>query len=250
MYDIGQADQQVFLSMEYVDGEDLFAVPWRIGRLPSDKALVIARKICAGITRPTTKACCIATKPANIMLDGRGEVLVMDFGLAGIAHEIEDVRSGTPAYMEPEQLSGKEVTVRSDIYSPAWCWPSCSPARPPSTARHWTKSYACGRTARRIVRPRWCATWTRWSSASSHCLEADPGSPAGIGADGIGRASRRRSFAVALAAGETPSPQVVAPPAPPAGLAVCRTTVVATAAALLGLIIIFVAGARTSGIAR
>src|SRR6202030_3902464 len=56
-------------------------------------------------------------KPSNIMLDGRGEVLIMDFGLAGLAHEIEDVRSGTPAYMAPEQLVGKEVTARSDIYA-------------------------------------------------------------------------------------------------------------------------------------
>jgi serine/threonine protein kinase len=118
VYDIGQADNQIFLSMEYVDGEDLSSLLRRIGRLPSDKAVEIARKICAGLAAAHDKGVLHRDlKPANIMLDGRGEVLVMDFGLAGLAHEIEDVRSGTPAYMAPEQLAGKEVTVRSDIYS-------------------------------------------------------------------------------------------------------------------------------------
>jgi len=118
VYDIGETDNQVFLSMEYVDGEDLSALLRRIGRLPSDKALEIARKICAGLAAAHDKGVLHRDlKPSNIMLDGRGEVLIMDFGLAGLAHEIEDVRSGTPAYMAPEQLVGKEVTARSDIYA-------------------------------------------------------------------------------------------------------------------------------------
>jgi serine/threonine protein kinase len=56
-------------------------------------------------------------KPSNIMLSQQGEVFIMDFGLAGLAHEIEDIGSGTPAYMAPEQIAGKEVTSRSDIYA-------------------------------------------------------------------------------------------------------------------------------------
>ena len=118
VYDIGETDNQVFLSMEYVDGEDLSSLLRRIGRLPGDKALDIARKICAGLAAAHDKGVLHRDlKPSNIMLDGRGEVLIMDFGLAGLAHEIEDVRSGTPVYMAPEQLAGKEVTARSDIYA-------------------------------------------------------------------------------------------------------------------------------------
>jgi serine/threonine protein kinase len=118
VYDIGETDNQVFLSMEYVDGEDLSSRLRRIGRLPSDEALEIARKICAGLAAAHDKGVLHRDlKPSNIMLDARREVLIMDFGLAGLAHKIEDVRSGTPAYMAPEQLVGKEVTARSDIYA-------------------------------------------------------------------------------------------------------------------------------------
>lgn len=118
VYDIGEIDNQVFLSMEYVDGEDLSSLLRRIGRFPRDKALEIARKICNGLAAAHDKGVLHRDlKPSNIMLDGRGEVRIMDFGLAGLAHEIEDVRSGTPAYMAPEQLAGNEVTFRSDIYA-------------------------------------------------------------------------------------------------------------------------------------
>lgn len=118
VYDIGEIDNQLFLSMECVDGEDLSSRLRRLGRLPSDEALEIARKICAGLAAAHDKGVLHRDlKPSNVMLDVRGEVLIMDFGLAGLAHQIEDVRSGTPAYMAPEQLAGKEVTARSDIYA-------------------------------------------------------------------------------------------------------------------------------------
>lgn len=118
VYDIGQAGNQVFLSMEYVEGEDLSSLLRRVGRVPSEKALEIARKVCAGLAAAHDKGVLHRDlKPSNIMLNSQGEALIMDFGLAGLAHEIEDVRSGTPAYMAPEQLAGKEVTARSDIYA-------------------------------------------------------------------------------------------------------------------------------------
>ena len=119
VYDIGQIEGLHYISMEFVDGEDLSVLLRRIGRLPADKALEIARQLCAGLAAAHEKGVLHRDlKPANIMIDGRGQVVVMDFGLAGLGDQIQgDVRSGTPAYMSPEQLSGTEVTARSDIYA-------------------------------------------------------------------------------------------------------------------------------------
>ena len=117
VYDIGEINGLLFLTMEYVDGEDLSVLLRRIGRLPEERAIEIARQICAGLAAAHERGILHRDlKPANIMLDGAGKVRIMDFSLAAIGH-VEDVRAGTPAYMAPEQLSGLEVTVRSDVYA-------------------------------------------------------------------------------------------------------------------------------------
>jgi serine/threonine-protein kinase len=77
----------------------------RIGRLPTDKALDIARQISAGLAAAHDRGILHRDlKPANLMLDGRGRVRIMDFGLAVAADagELAGDTSGTPAYMAPE----------------------------------------------------------------------------------------------------------------------------------------------------
>jgi serine/threonine-protein kinase len=120
VYDIGEVEGLHFLSMEFIDGEDLGALLKKVGRLPGDKAVEIARQMCAGLAAAHEAGVLHRDlKPANVMIDGRGRARLTDFGLAVVSEELrgEDVRAGTPAYMAPEQVSGKEVTQRSDIYS-------------------------------------------------------------------------------------------------------------------------------------
>jgi hypothetical protein len=120
VYDVGEYQGEHFISMEFVRGEELSSLLKRIGRLPQDKAVEVARQLCAGLAAVHERGVLHRDlKPANVMLDEQGEVRITDFGIAALATEIErgDARSGTPAYMSPEQLEGHELTVKSDLYS-------------------------------------------------------------------------------------------------------------------------------------
>jgi serine/threonine-protein kinase len=119
VYDMGEADGRGFLTMEYVDGEDLQSLLRRIGRLSEDKGLEIARQICAGLTAMhNLDVLHRDLKPANVMLDGRGRVRLTDFGLATTVDSEGPVEiAGTPAYMAPEQFAGQTLSVATDLYA-------------------------------------------------------------------------------------------------------------------------------------
>jgi serine/threonine protein kinase len=157
VFDIGETivdGGQHFLSMEYIDGEDLASLLLRIGRLPADKALDIARQICAGLAAAHERGVLHRDlKPANVMLDGRGRVRITDFGLAVAADAagLEADTSGTPAYMAPEQFAGKSASVGSDIYRSASCSTSCIRA---NALSQLLRSPSCARAKSRRCRPR------------------------------------------------------------------------------------------------
>jgi serine/threonine-protein kinase len=126
LYDLGEADGRPFLTMEYVDGEDLGALLRRIGRFPEDRALAIARQLCAGIAAAHERAVIHRDlKPANVMIDGEGNARITDFGIATATLDVARSKAaetgaevvGTPQYMAPEQLTGHAASVRSDIYA-------------------------------------------------------------------------------------------------------------------------------------
>jgi len=119
VFDISETEGRVFITMEFISGEDLHTLLRRIGRLSPDKALDVALQLCSGLTAAHAAGILHRDlKPANVMLDDRGNVRITDFGLAAPATDLHhELDAGTPGYMAPEQLAGKEITARSDLYA-------------------------------------------------------------------------------------------------------------------------------------
>jgi serine/threonine-protein kinase len=214
VYDIGEIEGMPFISMEYVDGEDLAELLLRIGRLPSDKALETARKLCAGLAAAHERGVIHRDlKPQNIMMNKRGEVVIMDFGLAAIADQLsgDEVRNGTPAYMAPEQLKGAEVTAKSDIYSLGLVLYEIFTGKKPFDAKNVRQLLEMEES---VHLPSMTTTAAdidpQVEKAIRRCLEPDPVKrPASALAVALALPGGD-PLAAALAAGETPSPELVA----------------------------------------
>jgi serine/threonine protein kinase len=252
VFDIGDADGTPFLTMEYVDGEDLASVVRRIGRLSPDKATEIARQICAGLAAAHERGVIHRDlKPANVMLDGAGKIRITDFGLAGIAASIKgaEVRAGTPAYMAPEQLAGREVSTKSDIYSLGLILYEILTGKrafEASTLPELTKL----REQSAITNP---STLVRdldplIERVILRCLENDPEKRPATALQVAAALPGGDPLAAALAAGETPSPQMVAAAGEKTGLAP-RVAVACFAAAILGVILYVAVGIKGNGLA-
>src|SRR5580693_6350001 len=241
VYDVGDVDGHTFFTMEYVDGEDLASLLRRIGRLPPDKALDIARHLCAGLAAAHAKGVLHRDlKPANIMLDGRGQVVITDFGLAGVADDIrgQEVRSGTPAYMAPEQLAGKEVSTRSDVYALGLVLYEVFTGKRAFTEKTAEKTAG-------VLQGHADRTPSRPSSVVKdldpvvekvilRCLETEPSARPATALAVAAALPGGDPLAAALAAGETPSPQLVAASGETEGLRP-RVAIAILAAILLGL---------------
>ncbi|HEV8336583.1 MAG TPA: serine/threonine-protein kinase [Candidatus Polarisedimenticolia bacterium] len=220
VHDVGEAEGHHFISMEYVDGEDLASLLRRIGRLPQDKAIQAARQICAGLAAAHDRGILHRDlKPANVMLDGRGQVKITDFGLASAADAPgTELGAGTPAYMAPEQLDGKAATLRSDLYALGLVLYEMFTGKPAFAGKSRAEI-----GHRRATPP---------SSPSSHlhdidpavervilrCLEVDPKNRPGSALSVAAALPGGDPLAAAIAAGETPSPLLVAEAGPSEGL--------------------------------
>lgn len=213
VFDIGETIGLPFLTMEYVDGEDLASLLRRIGRLPQDKAVEISRQLCAGLAAAHESGVLHRDlKPANVMLDKRGKVRITDFGLAGLAGIGDDqVGAGTPAYMAPEQLAGKPATALSDVYSLGLVLYEVFTGK-----RVFEAS-----TLAELIRQHQSTTPTNPSKLVEgldpliervilRCLEAEPQSRPSSALQVAAALPGGDPLAAALAAGETPSPEMVA----------------------------------------
>ncbi|MBN8597281.1 MAG: protein kinase [Planctomycetes bacterium] len=220
VYDFGEIDNasghHVFLSMEYVDGEDLSILLKRIGRLPEDKAVQIARQVCSGLHAAHELGVIHRDlKPANIMLDGRGNARIMDFGVAGVLSDLVakgDVASGTPAYMAPEQLARQGVSKRSDIYSLGLVLYELFTGHPAFQVESMQQLRASRESGTRPTNP---SDHVKTldpvvETVILRCLEVDPAKRPGSAIAVAAALPGGDPLAAALAAGETPSPELVA----------------------------------------
>jgi len=200
--------------MEYIDGEDLSSLMKRIGSLTNEKALDIARQLVAGLTVAHERGVLHRDlKPANIMLDGHGRVRITDFGLAiavGDGSQSEEI-AGTPAYMAPEQLAGKGATVRSDIYSLGLILYEIYTGKKAFKAQ----TLAELREQKETQTPRAPSEIREGidpvvERVIQRCMEKDPASRPASVAQLAQALPGGDPLAAAIAAGETPSPEMVA----------------------------------------
>ena len=121
VYDFNRIGGIAYTSMEYVEGESLRSVLNRFGGLPLRKGVDLALQICSGLKEAHAQGIVHRDlKPENVMIDGQGNLKIMDFGIARsmeAATHLTGAMVGTPAYMAPEQVAGKPVDYRTDIYS-------------------------------------------------------------------------------------------------------------------------------------
>jgi len=214
VYDVGDVCGRWFLTMEYIDGEDLASLLCRIGRLPADKATEIARQVAAGLAALHDKGVLHRDlKPANVMIDGRGQARITDFGLAvdvGKAASPADV-AGTFAYMAPERFEGLPATARSDIYSLGLILYETftgKAAFKATTIEGWRRVH----TDSTPTHPSDLVSDMPPAAGRAilRCLEKDPSRRPGTAAQVAAALPGGDPLAAAIAAGETPSPELVA----------------------------------------
>jgi hypothetical protein len=249
VYDIGEADGELYLSMEYVDGEDLAALLRRIGRIPAAKGIEIARKLCAGLAAAHSKDVLHRDlKPSNIMIDSGGEVRIMDFGLAAVSQQVgrSEIQAGTPAYMSPEQLAGREVSAQSDLYALGLLLYEMFTGKAPFSGET-IPEMARSRERNRVTEPSTLVPDLDVTAGRAilQCLDPDPAKRPVSALALMTSLPGVDLLAEALAAGQTPSPEMVAAAGQTFGISV-RAACVSVAFIVAALTALVVMGSRLS----
>jgi serine/threonine-protein kinase len=222
VYDIGESEDRLFLSMEFVDGEDLASLLRLIGRLPDDKAIQVAQQICAGLAAAHRSGVLHRDlKPGNVMLDGKGRARITDFGLAIAVSEADrsSALAGTLAYMAPELLTGSVPSVQSDLYSLGLVLYELFTGKKAINASSLSELQrkqidTVPRSPSSLVRNLDPAV----ESAILRCLDPDPSQRPRSALSVSAALPGGDPLSASMAAGETPSPEMVAATGPQGSL--------------------------------
>jgi serine/threonine-protein kinase len=248
VYDIGEHAGMHFLSMEYVRGEELASLIKRVGRLPLEKAIGTARQLCAGLAAiHATGVVHRDLKPANVMIDEHGDVRITDFGVAALAGKAHGSAIGTPGYMAPELLAGGAATARTDIYALGLVLYEAFTGKRPFAASTPDEAIRAPLTDSPPPPP---SEWVSEIDARTErvilrCLEKDPQRRPASALQVAAALPGGDPLAAALAAGETPSPQMVAAATTTSTLQPVRATLL-LASVLAGLVIVALLSRRAS----
>lgn len=234
IYDLGEVDGEAFISMEYIDGENLAALLRRVGRLTVDKTGQLGRQLCLGLAAIHERGTLHRDlKPANVMIDGRGEVRITDFGIAlgPDASATGSSAAGTPRYMAPEVLRGEPASIQSDLYALGLMLHEMLTGRPApadtSTPNEWPADMD-----------------SRFEQVILNCLAPDPNQRPGSAIDVLSDISGQDTLSLIAAAGETPPVEMVRRSRTPSHWNRAVSTICATLT-LAGLIAVFLLAGRT-----
>jgi serine/threonine protein kinase len=214
VYDVGEDSCQLYLAMQWIEGEDLKHHLARTGRLPSDQAVRIASQLAGALDAVHSVGLVHRdVKPANVLvrqIGGQAHAYLSDFGVAKPSQAVDDLTRtgwivGTAGYLSPEQIRGAEVGASSDLYALACLFYEALTGQPPFTAENemalrWAHANDARPTASAVI-----PALARYDRFLDTALAIDPGRRFGSG----------QEFAAALTAAESgqTAPTVSQPPA-------------------------------------
>jgi serine/threonine-protein kinase len=205
IFDIAISDVEVFISMEFVAGEDLGSLVRRVGPLPPAKVMQIAQQLAAGLAAAHEAGILHRDlKPANVMIDGSGNVRILDFGIAAPLADERSLREayGTPGFIAPELMAGKEPSRSSDLF--AWglvVYYAAAGMLP--DLQHFQGDQG-------VDDPLWSTSiGDELATCVRSCLQSDPARRPKLAHDLLAALSPSDPLREALQAGRTPSPELV-----------------------------------------